>query len=209
MLTWGLLEPGQRHLQALRVRVRPGGQHRDDRHQDRSSSATTPRPSRSGRSTRRRSAATRRGAELRLGADAEGQRRGDVQDPVDRRAGVDRLGSAAAGGLRRRAHRHRRRLPGLLEQRPRPAGTSSSTGRRSTNGAAHDRLADHRRLQPRRRRRQPVLQRHDRHEPDVARTACARRRRPPACMSATPASEPESDDADHRSRAATASCRRS
>ena len=50
--------------------------------------------------------------------------------PSNGRPGVDRLRPAAAGRLRRRADRHRRRLPRLLELGRAPAGTSSSTGRR-------------------------------------------------------------------------------
>ena len=130
MLTWGLWNQGNGTYTLLRVRVRPGGQRRDDRHARPSSSATTRRPSRSGRSTRRRSAAIASRPELRLGADAEGQRRGDVQDPVDGvQVSIDSgpLQPVVYGDARTR---HRRRLPRLLEHAPRPAGTSSSTGRR-------------------------------------------------------------------------------
>ena len=122
-------EPGQRDLQALRLCVRPGEQRLDDRQQD--DRRQQQRGDQAVRIDRHAGDRRRRvRPELRLGADAEGERRGDVQDPAVGRAGLDRLGPAAAGGLRRRAHRHRRGLHRLLEHRRRPAATTSSTGRR-------------------------------------------------------------------------------
>ena len=72
------------------------------------------------------------GPELRLGPDAEGQRRRDVQDPADRacRCSIDSgpLQPVVYGDARTDIAR---RLPGLLEHRRRRAATHHSTGRRS------------------------------------------------------------------------------
>ena len=158
----GPVEPGQRHLHAAtpsRSTRRTTSRRSAAR---RSSSATTRRPSRSDRSTRRRSAATRPAPNFGWALTPKVNGAATCKIPPYGRAGLDRLGPLQPVVYGDARTRHRRRVSRLLEHAPAAGGHFifdwSTPGQRR----AHDRLADHRRLQPRRRRRQPVLQRHGR-----------------------------------------------